>query len=179
MRLVELYKKEITPRLKEKFGYTNVMDVPRITKVSINVGVGRHSKDKAYIADVVKNLTDISGQKSMVVKARKSIAAFKVREGDSVGVAVTLRGQKMYDFLDKLINVTFPRVRDFRGISAKRIDRQGNITMGFKDQTAFPEIKIENVDRTHGLEISIATTAKNQEEGHELLSLLGLPFSKN
>jgi large subunit ribosomal protein L5 len=179
MRLAELYKKEIVPRLQEKYGYTNVMNVPRITKVTLNVGVGRHSKEKGYIEEVVKNLTAITGQKSMVVKARKSIAAFKVREGDSVGVAVTLRGQKMYDFVEKLVNITFPLVRDFRGINPKFIDRTGNITIGFKEQVAFPEIKLEHVDNTHGLEVSITTTAKNKEEGYELLSLLGLPFQKD
>lgn len=179
MRLAELYKKEIVPRLKEKFGYTNAMDIPRLSKVSINVGVGRMSKDKAYIEGVVNDLAVITGQKPMVVKARKSIAAFKVRQGDSVGVAVTLRGQKMYDFVEKLINVTFPRVRDFRGISAKKMDQKGNLTIGFKEQIAFPEIRLENVDKTHGLEISINTTAKNHEECQELLSLLGFPLSKN
>ncbi|MFH0840478.1 MAG: 50S ribosomal protein L5 [bacterium] len=178
MRLSELYKKEIIPRLKEKFGYTNDMDIPRLSKVSLNVGVGRFSKDKNYIEGVIKDLTVITGQKPMIAKARKSISAFKVREGDSVGIAVTLRGEKMYDFVDKLVNVTLPRVRDFRGISPKKLDNKGNITIGFKDQTAFPEIRLENVEKTHGLEVSIETTAQNKEQGQELLSLLGFPFSK-
>ena len=178
MRLAELYKKEIIPRLQEKFGYTNVLDIPKLSQVSINVGIGRFSKDKNYIAGVIADLTAITGQKPMIAKARKSISAFKVREGDSVGVAVTLRGQKMYDFVEKLINVTFPRVRDFRGISPKKLDSQGNITIGFKDHTAFPEVHLENVDKVHGLEVSIKTTAKTKKEGQELLSLLGFPFSK-
>lgn len=178
MSLQELYKKEITPKLKEKFGYANNMAVPKLMKVVVNVGVGKNTKDKAYIDNVVGSLGRITGQKPVLCKAKKSISAFKVREGNIVGVMVTLRGKMMYDFIDKLINITFPRVRDFRGIENKGMDKQGNFTIGFKEHLAFPEIKADEVEKTHGLEISVATTAKSREEGFELLKLMGFPFKK-
>jgi large subunit ribosomal protein L5 len=179
MRLYERYQKEVIPSLKKEFGYTNRLAIPKILKVSLNVGVGRMTKDKAFIDAVVSTLTRISGQKPMLTKSRKSISAFKVREGNIVGVAVTLRGARMYDFLDKLINVTFPRVRDFRGISDTIIDRTGNISIGFREHLAFPEVKADEVDSVHGLEINITTTAKTKAEGLALLTLLGLPFKKS
>lgn len=178
MRLKELYKKEIAPKLKENFGYKNTMQVPKLQKVVINVGFGRHSKEKAYIDNVLNTLTSISGQKPVLTKAKKSISSFKIREGMTIGAAVTIRGDRMYDFVEKLVKVTFPRVRDFRGVSDKIIDKTGNLTVGFKENTAFPEIKIEEIENIHGLEVSIATTAKNKEEALELFKLIGFPFKK-
>lgn len=178
MRLQEKYKKEISPKLKEKFGYKNNLQVPKLNKVVINVGVGKHSKEKAYIDNVVSSLSRITGQKPILTKAKKAISAFKTRQGMVVGAAVILRGKRMYDFTDKLINISFPRVRDFRGISEKQVDSTGNLTVGFREHLAFPEIKAEEVDNVHGLEISIATTAKTREEGLELFKLMGFPFKK-
>lgn len=178
MLLQEKYQKEITVKLKEKFGYKNIFQIPKILKVTLNVGVGRNAKEKAYIDNVLNSLTRISGQKPVLVKAKKSISAFKVRKGMTVGVMVTLRGKRMYDFLDKLINITFPNIRDFRGISDKCLDNKGNITIGFREHIAFPEIRHDEVDHIHGLEVSISTTAKNREEGLELFKLMGFPFKK-
>ncbi len=179
MRLRELYKKEIAPKLATEFGYKSVLAVPKLLKVTINVGVGRMTKDKAFIESVVKDLEVISGQKPMMTKAKKSISAFKVRQGEIVGVAVTLRGEKMYDFVEKLVHITFPRVRDFRGLDTKCLDKTGNMCVGFKDHTAFAEIKLENVDKVHGLEISLNTNAKTREEGLALWRALGIPFKKD
>ena len=176
MRLRELYKKEIAPALRTQFGYKSVLAVPKLLKVSINVGVGKMTKDKAYIESVIKDLEAISGQKPVLTKAKKSISAFKVREGEVVGVAVTLRGEKMYDFVEKLINITFPRVRDFRGINAASVDKTGNISIGFRDHTAFAEIKVEQVDKVHGLEVNLSTNAQTAEEGLALWRALGFPF---
>ncbi len=178
MRLKERYQKEIIPKLKEKFGYKNNLQVPKMEKVVINVGFGRYNKDKAFIENVVNTLTKISGQKPILTKARKSISSFKIREGMIIGACVTLRGKKMYDFVEKMVGVSFPRVRDFRGISTKNIDRNGNLTVGFKENTAFPEIKIEEIENIHGLEVSISTTAKTKEEGFELFKEIGFPFKK-
>lgn len=178
MKLFEKYQKEVAPALAKEFGYKNKMAIPKIAKVSINVGVGRMTKDKAFIDAVVSTLTRISGQKPVLTKARKSISAFKVREGNIVGVAVTLRGKRMYDFLDKLINITFPRVRDFRGIEERIVDRTGNASIGFKEHLPFPEVKADEVDSVHGLEINISTTAKSKAEGLALLQHLGFPFNK-
>lgn len=179
MRLQELYKKEITLKLKKKFGYDNVMAAPKLSKVTVNVGVGKFSKDKAYLDNAVNNLIRITGQKPVFCKAKKSISAFKVRQGSIVGAMITLRGKRMYDFIEKLINIVFPRVRDFRGIDKKNVDNQGNITIGFKEQLAFPEITADEIEKAHGLEISINTTAKTREEGLELLKLMGFPFKES
>lgn len=179
MRLQELYKKEILPKLKEKFGYKNNLQAPRLIKVVINVGVGRNAKDKSYVENAEKSLTRITGQKPMLTKAKKAISAFKIRQGMVIGVAVTLRGKRMYDFIDKLVNISFPRVRDFRGINDTQVDRTGNLTIGFKEHLAFPEIKADEIESTHGLEICIATTAKTREEGLELFRLMGFPFKKD
>jgi large subunit ribosomal protein L5 len=178
MALQDTYKKQILPKLKEKFGYKNDLEVPRLDKVVINVGVGRHSKDKAYIDSVVNSLSRITGQKPILTRAKKAISAFKIRQGMVVGVAVTLRRKRMYDFVEKLINISFPRVRDFRGISEKQVDRTGNLTIGFREHLAFPEIKADEVENIHGLEICISTTAKTNEEGLELFRLMGFPFKK-
>ena len=178
MSLQKKYKETVVKALTDKFGYTNVMAVPKILKLTVNVGVGRMTKDKKYIEDVVKTVTRITGQKPIVTRAKKSISAFKVKEGDPVGVAVTLRGARMWDFLDKLINITFPRVRDFHGVNRTVVDRDGNLSVGFKEQISFPEVRFDQVENMHGLEVTIATTATNKEEGMELFTQLGFPFKK-
>ncbi len=178
MKLHEHYNKTIRKAMQEKFGYRNMMAIPKITKVSLNVGVGRMTKDKAFVDSVATSIARITGQKPVMTKSRKSISAFKVREGQIVGVVATLRGERMYDFLTKLINVTFPRVRDFRGISDAIVDRTGNMSIGFKEHLPFPEVKADEVDNVHGLEVTITTNAKNREEGLELFRLFGFPFKK-
>lgn len=162
--------------MKAKFGYKNEMQTPRVTKVTINVGVGRNAKEKAYIDEVIKSVAKIAGQKPVETKAKKSIATFKVRQGMIVGVMTTLRGRRMYDFLEKLVNISFPRVRDFRGISQSQVDRTGNLSVGFREHVVFPEIRTDEADNIHGLEVCVATTAKTREEGLELLKLMGFPF---
>ncbi len=179
INIKEQYKNVAVPSLKEKFGFKNQVLVPKINKVVLNVGFGKHVKEKEYMTNVEKSLEKIAGQKPMMSKAKKSISAFKIREGMVIGSTVTLRGQRMNDFLNKLVNITFPRVRDFRGISDKSIDEKGNITIGFKEQTCFPEITAEDADNVFGLEVCIATSARNREEGLELFKLLGFPFKKN
>ncbi len=178
MRLREKYQKEIIPKMKEKFGYKNNIAVPAISKVALNVGVGRFSKDEAHLDSVEKTLISITGQKPVRTKAKKSISSFKIREGMVVGIKATLRKQRMYDFVEKLIHVTLPRTKDFRGLSTKGMDRQGNLTLGIKEHIAFPEVKADDFDKLHGLEISISTTAHNKEEGLELFKLMGFPFKK-
>lgn len=172
------YKKDILPKLKEKFGYTNDLAAPRFVKAAVNVGFGRHTKEKEYVDNVVKTITRITGQKPVLTKAKKSIAAFKVREGMTVGAMATMRGKRMNNFIDKLLKIAFPNIRDFRGISDKIVDKQGNITIGFKEYVPFGEIRSDEVDHMHGLEISIATTAKTREEGLELFKLVGFPFKQ-
>jgi large subunit ribosomal protein L5 len=178
MKFQEQYKKQVVPGLKKKFDYKNIFEVPRIEKVVVNVGFGRHSKDKQFIEAVVDSLNRITGQKPLLNKAKKSISAFKIREGNIVGASVTLRGRRMYDFLEKLVRISFPRVRDFRGINTNGIDNKGNLTIGFKEHLSFPEIKADEVENIFGLEVSIPTSAKNKEEGLELFTLLGFPFKK-
>ncbi|MEA3398867.1 MAG: 50S ribosomal protein L5 [Patescibacteria group bacterium] len=178
MKLKEKYNKEIAVKLKEKFGYKNINQVPKMTKAVVNVGFGRHVKEKAYINKVVEGLTQITGQKPILTKARKSISSFKIRQGMVIGASVKMRGTRMYDFVDKLIKISFPRVRDFRGISEKIVDKTGNLTVGIKEHLAFPEIKSDDVENIFGLEISLATTAKTREEGLELFKLMGFPFKK-
>jgi len=176
--LYEKYKSEVVPALKKEFGFKNVMQVPRITKVVVNSGVGRFVKEAGFIDNVEKTLSKITGQKPVRTKARDSISNFKIREGMEIGVVVTLRGPKMYQFLEKLVRVTFPRVRDFRGITDKAFDRQGNYTIGLKENIAFPEIKSGDIDKIHGLQVIVNTTAKNKQEGKALLTHLGFPFVK-
>jgi large subunit ribosomal protein L5 len=178
MRLSEKYQKKIMKPLGQKLGIKNDMAVPKIRQVSVNIGVGRHAKEKEYIDAVARNLAKITGQKAVLTKAKKSISAFKTRKGMVVGAKATLRGAKMHDFIDKLVNVTLPRVRDFRGLDQKAVDECGNLSLGFKEQLAFPEIKAEEADLLHGLEVNIATTAKNREAGLELFKALGFPFKK-
>ncbi|HNW09280.1 MAG TPA: 50S ribosomal protein L5 [bacterium] len=178
-RLYKKYLQEVRPALKEKFSLANDLAVPRIDKVSLNVGINSRNTDSGYLEKVEEDLTKITGQKPVRTKAKKAISAFKVREGMVVGVKVTLRGQRMYDFLDKLINVTIPRIRDFRGLPEKNVDQRGNLNLGFKEHNVFPEIKADDIEKIHGLEIAISTTADDYASGLELFKLLGFPFQKN
>jgi large subunit ribosomal protein L5 len=175
-RLKERYRNEIVPALMKEFEYKNVMQVPRLEKVVINMGVGTAVQDPKTLDGAVKDLTIISGQRPVVTKAKRSIAAFKIREGMRIGCKVTLRGDRAYDFLDKLFNVTLPRVRDFGGISPNSFDGRGNFAMGMREQLTFPEIEYDKVDRTRGMDIVIGTTARTDEEARALLRHLGLPF---
>lgn len=170
------YDKEIKQAMKEKFGYKNDMQIPRIHKIVLNMGVGEASHNSKIAEAIEAQLTKIAGQKCVVTKAKKSIATYKLREGMPVGAMATLRGERMYDFLQKLICVVFPRIRDFRGISAKSFDGRGNYTLGLKEQALFPEITYEEVDLVKGMNISIITTAETDDEARELLKLMGMPF---
>jgi large subunit ribosomal protein L5 len=175
-RLQDQYKKEIVPKLKEKFGYRNVMQVPRVTKVIVNMGLGDAIENIKVIDSATEEIGVITGQKPVVTKARKSIANFKLREGVPIGVMVTLRSDRMYYFLDKLMAIALPRVRDFRGVSPKGFDGRGNYTLGVKEQIIFPEVNYDKIDKIRGMNITIVTTARTDEEGLELLKLLGMPF---
>lgn len=177
-RMKELYLNEITPALMQKFNYKTVMQVPKIEKIVINMGVGDAVQNSKVLDAAVNDMQLISGQKPVITKAKKSIAGFKLRENMPIGVKVTLRGERMYYFLDKLINVTLPRVRDFRGVSSKAFDGRGNYTLGLKEQLIFPEIEYDKVDKVRGMDIVIVTTAKTDEESRELLGQLGMPFVK-
>ena len=172
----KLYDEKIKTDLKEEFGYKSVMQVPRLEKIVINMGVGEGSKDDKFIQAAINDLELIAGQKPVVTKARKSIAGFKLREGQSVGVKVTLRGEKMYSFLEKLIKIDLPRVRDFRGVNAHAFDGNGNYTLGIKEQLIFPEIEYDNVYKIRGMDIVIVTTAKSNDEAISLLKAFGMPF---
>ena len=176
--LKELYNKEIKPELMKKFNYSSVMEVPKLEKIVINIGVGDGSHDEKMIDAAVRDLQESAGQKPIVTKAKKSIAGFKLREGQTIGTKVTLRGENMYVFLEKLINVALPRVRDFRGVSPKAFDGRGNYTLGVKDQLIFPEIEYDNVVKLRGMDIVFVTTAKTNEEALELLKGFGIPFRK-
>ena len=172
----ELYTKEIVPSLTKEYKYTTVMAVPRLEKIVINMGVGEGSKDDKYITAAVKDLEQITGQKPVVTKARKSIAGFKIREGQPVGVKVTLRGENMYNFMEKLIRIGLQRVRDFRGVSDRAFDGKGNYTIGIKEQLIFPEIEYDDVVKVRGMDIIFVTTAKSNEEAKSLLKAFGMPF---
>ncbi|MET3197045.1 50S ribosomal protein L5 [Bacillus sp. OAE603] len=177
-RLVEKYQKEITPALVSKFNYKSVMEVPKIEKIVINMGVGEAVSNSKALDTAVEELTLISGQKPLVTRAKKSIAQFRLREGMPIGAKVTLRGERMYEFFEKLVAVTLPRVRDFRGISKKAFDGRGNYTLGVKEQLIFPEIDYDKVNKVRGMDIVIVTTAKTDEEAREMLTLFGMPFQK-
>ncbi|WP_160036617.1 50S ribosomal protein L5 [Paenibacillus sp. An7] len=177
-RLKERFLNEITPALVQKFEYSSVMQVPKIEKVVINMGVGEAVQNSKVLDSAVNDLQLISGQKPVITKAKKSIAGFKLRENMPIGVKVTLRGERMYHFLDKLFNITLPRVRDFQGVSNKAFDGRGNYTLGLKEQLIFPEIEYDKVDKVRGMDIVIVTTAKTDEESRELLTQLGMPFAK-
>ncbi len=178
-RLKDKYNSEVKSALLEKFSYTNVMQVPKIEKISVNMGLGQGKDNQKYIQAAAEELAMITGQRAIITKAKKSVANFKLREGMPVGAKVTLRGDKMYEFLDRLISVALPRVRDFRGINANSFDGRGNYTMGVKEQLIFPEIVYDNVDAVRGMDITIVTSAKTDEEAKALLTLMGMPFSKN
>ncbi len=175
-RLQDQYKAEIVPRLKEKFGYRNVMQVPRLSKVVVNMGLGDAIENVKVIETAAAEIAIITGQKPVVTKARKSIANFKLREGVPIGVMVTLRRDQMYHFLDKLIAIALPRVRDFKGVSPRGFDGRGNYTLGIKEQIMFPEVNYDKIDKIRGMNITIVTTARTDEEGLELLRLMGMPF---
>jgi len=175
-RLQDQYKAEIVPRLKEKFGYRNVMQVPRLSKVVVNMGLGDAIENVKVIETAAAEISIITGQKPVVTKARKSIANFKLREGVPIGVMVTLRRDRMYHFLDKLIAIALPRVRDFKGVSPRGFDGRGNYTLGIKEQIMFPEVNYDKIDKIRGMNITIVTTARTDEEGLELLRLMGIPF---
>lgn len=177
-RLQETYRSEVLPQLMADFGYRNVMEAPRLTKIVVNIGLGEAVQNARAIEAAVGDLTSITGQKPVVTRAKKSIAAFKLRAGMPIGAMVTLRGPRMYEFLDRLVSASLPRIRDFRGISPNSFDGRGNYTLGLRDQIMFPEIDYDKIDKTRGLEISIVTSARNDEEGRRLLTLLGMPFAK-
>jgi large subunit ribosomal protein L5 len=175
-RLRDKYEKEVVPGLKNRFGYKNVMQIPHLDKVIINMGVGEATNDAKAIDAAVNDLTQIAGQKPVVTRAKKSIAAFKVRAGMPIGCKVTLRGERMYEFVDKLFNIALPRIRDFRGVSPKSFDGRGNYTLGIREQIIFPEINYDKVDKIRGMDIVFVTTSNTDEEAYELLKLLGIPF---
>ncbi len=175
-RLYETYKNDIVPKMMEKFQYDNIMQVPKVERVVVNIGVGEAIQNPKALDGAVNDLSIISGQKPVITRARKSIAGFKLREGMAIGCKVTLRGERMYDFLDRLINLALPRVRDFRGVSPQAFDGRGNYSLGIKEQTIFPEIDYDKIDKIRGLEVVVVTTAKTDEEARELLKSMGMPF---
>ena len=177
-RLKEMYQNEIVDAMIKKFGYKNIMEVPKLDKVVINMGVGEAKDNHKVLESAVADLEKITGQKAVITKARKSVANFKIREGMAIGCKVTLRGENMYNFLDKLISISLPRVRDFRGLSPKSFDGRGNYTIGIKEQLIFPEINFDEVEKVRGMDIVIVTTAKTNEEAFDLLKELGVPFRK-
>ena len=177
-QLKEKYQKEVVPALKERFSYSNVMQIPRVTKVVLNIGLGEALQNAKALDAATKDLTLISGQKPIVMKAKKSIATFRLRAGNPIGLKVTLRGTRMYDFLDRLFNIAMARVRDFRGISPDSFDGRGSYTLGLKEQLVWPEMSFDTVDKVRGMEISIVTTAKTDDEARQFLRLMGMPFSK-
>lgn len=177
-RLKTTYKEQVVPALMEKFQYESIMQAPKVEKIIINMGVGEAKENQKFLDNAVEEMTIIAGQKPVVTKAKKSISNFKVREGMAVGCKVTLRGNHMYEFLDKLVNVALPRVRDFRGVSKTAFDGRGNYALGIKEQLIFPEINYDKIDKIRGMDIIITTTANTDEEARELLKLMGMPFSK-
>ena len=177
-RLRDTYENEIKAAMTEKFGYKNVMQIPRLEKIVINMGVGEAKENRKILESAVKDLTTISGQKPVITKAKKSVANFKLREGMPIGCKVTLRGERMYEFADRLVNLALPRVRDFRGVSAESFDGRGNYALGIKEQIIFPEIEYDKVDKVRGMDIIFVTTANTDEEARELLRLFGMPFKR-
>jgi large subunit ribosomal protein L5 len=175
-RLKEIYLRDVAPELKKKFSYQNSMEIPRLEKITLNMGLGEAVQNVKILDSAAEELSIVAGQKAVITKARRSIAAFKLREGMPIGVMVTLRRSRMYEFFDKLVNVALPRVRDFRGVSGKAFDGRGNYALGIREQIIFPEINFDKIDKIKGLNIAIVTTAKTDEEGKELLRLLGMPF---
>ena len=178
VRLKAKYKSEIAPALKAEFGLKNVMQIPNLTKIVVNMGVGDAARDSKLIEGAIRDLATITGQKPQVTKSRKSIAQFKLRENQPIGAHVTMRGDRMWEFADRLLSISLPRIRDFRGLSPKQFDGKGNYTFGLTEQVVFPEIEQDKIDRPRGMDITIVTTAKNDEEGRALLKALGLPFKE-
>lgn len=178
VRLKSRYRSEIAPALKTQFGFKNPMQIPTLVKIVVNMGVGDAARDSKLIEGAVRDLTIITGQKPQVTKSRKSIAQFKLREGQPIGAHVTIRGDRMWEFADRLLSISLPRIRDFRGLSPKQFDGNGNYTFGLTEQVVFPEIEQDKVDRPRGMDITVVTTAKNDEEGRALLKLLGFPFKE-
>jgi large subunit ribosomal protein L5 len=178
-RLKERYRSEIQESLRTQFGYGNVMQIPGLIKVVVNMGVGEAARDSKLIEGAIKDLAAITGQKPQVTKSRKSIAQFKLREGQPIGAHVTLRGDRMWEFLDRLVSISLPRIRDFRGLSPRQFDGNGNYTFGLTEQVVFPEIDQDKIDRTRGMDITVVTTATNDDEGRALLRALGFPFKEN
>jgi large subunit ribosomal protein L5 len=178
-RMREKYLQEIVPAMMQEFNYSNVMQVPRLTKVVVNIGMGEAIQNAKALDAAVADMTAITGQRPVITRAKKSVAAFKVRTGMPIGAMVTLRGPRMYDFLDKLMNIVLPRIRDFQGVSPKSFDGRGNFSLGLQEQIVFPEIEYDKVDKIRGLEITVVTTARTDEEARRLLQLLGMPFRKS
>lgn len=178
-RLKEKYKEEVVPGLMERYGYKNIMQVPRLDKIVLNIGLGEAIQDAKALEAAEKDLADISGQHPIITRAKKSIASFRLRSGMTIGLKVTLRGERMYHFFDKLVNIALPRMREFHGVSQNSFDGRGNYTLGLKEQLVFPEVDYDKVDKVRGLEVSIGTTANTDEEGRHLLELLGMPFVKD
>ena len=176
VRLKSQYKSTIAPALKTQFGYKNVMQIPNLTKIVVNMGVGDAARDSKLIEGAIRDLATITGQKPQVTKSRKSIAQFKLREGQPIGAHVTIRGDRMWEFADRLLSISLPRIRDFRGLSPKQFDGKGNYTFGLTEQVVFPEIEQDKIDRPRGMDITFVTTAKNDAEGHAILKALGFPF---
>ena len=177
-RLKDLYKDEIVDAMIKKFGYKNIMEVPKLSKIVINMGVGEAKENAKVLDSAVKDLETITGQKVVLTRAKNSVANFKIREGMPIGCKTTLRGEKMYDFMDRLVNLALPRVRDFRGVSADSFDGRGNYALGVKEQLIFPEIEYDKVEKVRGMDVIVVTTAKTDEEARELLRLFGMPFAK-
>ena len=177
-RLKDLYKSEVVAKLQEQFGYDNIMQVPKVTKITLNMGVGEGIGDKKQVEAAVSDLQTLAGQKVVVTKARKSVAGFKVREGWPIGCKVTLRADRMWEFMDRLVDIALPRVRDFRGLNGKSFDGRGNYSMGVREQIIFPEIDYDKIDKIRGMDITITTSAKDNEEGHALLTAFNFPFKK-
>ncbi|KUK12897.1 MAG: 50S ribosomal protein L5 [Moorella sp. 60_41] len=178
-RLKEKYLKEIRPAMQSKFGYRNIMEIPRLEKIVVNMGIGEATQNPKALDGAVEDLMTITGQRPVVTKAKKSIAAFKLRKGNKIGCKVTLRGDRMYEFLDRLVNVALPRVRDFKGVSPNSFDGRGNYTLGLREQLIFPEIEYDKIDQVRGMDITVVTTAKTDEEAMELLRLFGMPFRES
>lgn len=174
--LYDFYQSDVVPKLKEKFNYKNIMQVPKVEKVVLNMGLGEAIKNAKILESAAAELTLISGQKTVITRSKKSIAAFKLREGMPIGCTVTLRRERMWDFINRLVNISLPRIRDFRGISGKAFDGRGNYTLGIREQIIFPEIQYDKIDKIKGLNVTVVTSAKTDEEGKELLKLLGMPF---
>ncbi|MEO8541072.1 MAG: 50S ribosomal protein L5 [bacterium] len=178
-RLKETYQKEVAGALKEQYGYGNVMQIPRITKINVNIGLGEALTDANALDKAADEMSAITGQKPVITRAKKSIANFRLREGNPIGVATTLRGDRMWEFLDRLVSAALPRIRDFQGLNPNAFDGRGNYSLGLREQLIFPEIEYDRVDKVRGLQVTIVTTAKSDEEGRKLLELMGLPFRKN